>query len=89
MAGNVTGRSGAETMPVSQADERAVPDQDRFFALRNRAYQLADSGRYKHWHQVAYALLAEGFESTLIKRLDSDAFAVMMLSRCCAQARAS
>jgi hypothetical protein len=74
---------------VSQADENAVPDQDRFFALRNRAYRLAGSGCYKHWHQVAYALLAEGFESALIKRLDGDAFAVMMLSRCCAQARAS
>jgi hypothetical protein len=34
-------------------------------------------------------LLAEGFESTLIKRLDGDGFAVMMLSRCVAQARAS
>ncbi|MEZ5996107.1 MAG: hypothetical protein R3C25_10150 [Hyphomonadaceae bacterium] len=73
---------------MSQADERAVLDQDRFFALRNRAYQLADSGRYKHWHQVADALLAEGFAVALIKRLDDDAFAVMMLSRSCAQSRA-
>lgn len=73
---------------MSQADEGAVPDQDRFFALRDRAYQLAGSGCYKHWRQVADALLAEGFESALIKRLDGDALAVMMLSRCCAQARA-
>lgn len=50
---------------------------------------LADSGCYKRWHQVAYALLTEGFESALIKRLDGDAFAVMMLSRCCTQAHAS
>lgn len=74
---------------MSQPDEGALADQNKFFALRDRAYQLADSGRYKHWHQVAYALLAEGFESALIKRLDGDGFAVMMLSRCCAQARAS
>jgi hypothetical protein len=69
---------------VSQADEGAIPDQDAFFALRNRAYRLADSARYKHWHQVAYALLGEGFASGLIRRLDGAAFAVMMLSRCCA-----
>lgn len=76
-------------MPVPQPDKGALADQNRFFALRNRAYQLADSGCYKRWHQVAYALLAEGFESALIQRLDGDALAVMMLSRCCAQARAS
>ncbi|MBY0564907.1 MAG: hypothetical protein K2P58_12055 [Hyphomonadaceae bacterium] len=62
---------------------------DPFFDLRDRAYQLADSGRYKHWRQVAYALLAEGFASSLIQRLDADALAVMMISRCCAQARAA
>lgn len=88
MDGNATGRCGAATIAVSQPDAGALCERDAFFALRNRAYQLADSGRYKHWHQVAYALLAEGFASALIKRLDDDAFAVMMVSRSCAQARA-
>lgn len=62
-------------------------DGDRFFELRDRAYQLADGGRCKDWRQVAYALLAEGFEPSLIKRLDADALAVMMISRCCVRSR--
>ena len=63
--------------------------EDPFFELRDRAYQLADAGRCKDWRQVASALLAEGFELPLIKRLDPDALAVMMISRCCTQSRAN
>lgn len=59
-----------------------------FFALRDRAYELADSGRYKRWDQIAYALQAEGFLPSLITRLDSDGLAVMMITRCCDLARA-
>ncbi len=58
-----------------------------FFALRTRAYELADSGRYKQWSQIAYALKAEGFLPSLITRLDRDGLAVMMITRCCALAR--
>lgn len=60
---------------------------DDIFALRDRAYQLADSGRYKHWNEIAYALQAEGYLSALITRLDKDAQAVMMISRSCTIAR--
>ncbi len=61
---------------------------DPFFALRDRAYDLADTGRYKDWNQIAFALQAEGFVAALITRLDSDGLAAMMITRCCAQARA-
>jgi hypothetical protein len=59
-----------------------------FFALRDRAYQLADTGRYKRWDQIAYALQAEGFLPALITRLNRDGLAVMMITRCCGLARA-
>ncbi len=61
--------------------------EDAFFALRNRAYELADTGRYKRWVQIAYALQAEGFLNSLITRLDRDKLGVMMIGRCCDQAR--
>ncbi|PZO51745.1 MAG: hypothetical protein DCF16_10785 [Alphaproteobacteria bacterium] len=61
---------------------------DAFFALRSRAYDLADSGRYKSWAEVAQALNAEGSAPALVTRLASDAQAVMMITRCCTQARA-
>jgi hypothetical protein len=59
-----------------------------FFTLRSRAYELADTGRYKDWNQVAYALLAEGFLPTVIKRLDRDELAVMLVTRNCRRALA-
>ena len=62
---------------------------DPFFALRARAYELADSKRYKRWDQIAYALQAEGFLPSLITRLNQDALAVMMITRCCMLARQS
>ncbi len=60
---------------------------DPFFALRARAYDLADTGRFKRWDQIAYALQAEGFLPSLITRLDQDGLAVMMITRCCNKAR--
>lgn len=60
---------------------------DPFFALRNRAYELADTGRYKGWDEVAHTLESEGFAAALIARLGYDKLAVMMIARCCAQAR--
>jgi len=61
----------------------AVPPEDSFFAVRDRAYELADTGRYKDWSFVAYALLAESFPPLMIKRLNSDTLAVMMITRVC------
>lgn len=60
---------------------------DPFFALRDRAYDLAATGRFKRWDQIAYALQAEGFLPTLITRFDKDAQSVMMITRSCTLAR--
>ena len=59
-----------------------------FFAVRSRAYELADTGLYKEWAQVAYALRGEGFLPSLIMRLGQDGLAVLMITRCCRIARA-
>lgn len=69
-------------MSVRQTDA-ALPPDDEFFALRSRAYELADTGRYKNWSHVAYTLLMERFPPLMIKRLDCDGLAVMMISRIC------
>jgi hypothetical protein len=63
--------------------------EDPFFALRDRAFSLAGTARFKRWDQVAYALLAEGFPRELITRLHLDRGAVLMLTRTCEQARAA
>ncbi len=61
--------------------------KDCFFALRDRAYELAGTGRYKRWDQIAYALRGEGFVPSLIIRLNKDQLAVLMITRCCEMAR--
>lgn len=65
-----------------------MSDDALFFELRRRAYELAETGRFKNWGNVANALQAEGFVYSVIRRLDDDPLAVMMISRCCDQARA-
>lgn len=65
-----------------------MSDDAVFFSLRSRAYELAESGRFNDWFKVADALQAEGFVSALIQRLKRDPLAVMMITRCCLQARA-
>jgi hypothetical protein len=62
---------------------------ESFFALRARAYELADTGRFKRWDQIAYALQAEGFLPSLIARLNQDELAVIMITHCCTIARQS
>ncbi len=68
---------------MSQTEPEAEMPEDAFFTLRGRAYELAGTGRHKMWKQVAYALLAEGFDSALIKRLNDDKLAVMLITRNC------
>ncbi len=57
-------------------------------AVRARAHDLADTGRFKRWDQIATKLYAEGFLPALIGQLGCDRLAVMMITRCCEQARA-
>jgi len=61
---------------------------DDFFAMRDRAYELAGTGRFKRWEKIARALKGEGYRYVLIARLQYDKLAVMMIDRCCDQARA-
>ena len=62
--------------------------EEPFFAVRSRAYELADTGLYKAWVQVAYALRDEGFLPSVITRLGQDGLAVLLITRCCRIARA-
>jgi len=61
---------------------------ERFFDMRQRAYELAEGGAYRDWTGVSQALRSEGFHGDDIARLGADRLAVMMIARCCAQARA-
>lgn len=70
----------------STVETRLMSD-DPFIALRVRAYDLADTGRFRRWDEIAYALQAEGFPPALITRLHQDELAVMMITRCCDMAR--
>jgi hypothetical protein len=56
--------------------------------MRRRAYELAETGQYKHWSKFAATLLAEGFLVSLIAQSDRDGLVVMMITRCWEQARA-
>jgi hypothetical protein len=71
---------------MTAAENLGATQRDCFFTLRSRAYELADTGRYKAWSQVAYALLAEGFVPSVITRLDRDGLAVMMVTQTCRRA---
>jgi hypothetical protein len=71
------------------AAEPALDEQEGFFKLRARAFELADTGGYKNWSHVAYVLLAERFPPSAIKRLNEDRLAVMMISRICEKTRVS
>ncbi|WP_395646628.1 hypothetical protein [Terricaulis sp.] len=59
---------------------------ERFIAVRDRAYDLAETGHFKQWAHVAKALRNEGYRADLIDQLDRDKLAVMMITRCCVQA---
>lgn len=52
---------------------------DSLGALRARAYELADTGRYGDWDSVAAALMDEGALAVLVRRVGSDAFFKIML----------
>ena len=67
---------------------RDMTDDALFFSLRRRAYELAETGKYKGWNAIADVLRREGFQDSGIRRLDGDTLAVMMIARCCVQARA-
>jgi hypothetical protein len=52
-----------------------------FTATRARAYELADSGAWATWSDIARELRREGFEEHDIKRLEHDSLTQLMLRR--------
>jgi hypothetical protein len=59
-----------------------MPTENRLAALRTRAYQLADTGRYRDWDNLSAALNAEGAPLDLLQRLGDDGvFRIMIASR--------
>lgn len=60
-----------------------MPDQDDpLAALRTRAYQLADTGRYADWASLSADLVEEGAPDVIVRRLSHDAlFQIMLKNR--------
>ncbi|QGZ93961.1 hypothetical protein [Terricaulis silvestris] len=57
-----------------------------FEALRTRAYELADTGRYNTWEEIGKALEADGV-AMASKRLSADPVLTRMLTTRCEQAK--
>ncbi len=64
-----------------------MTDEDPMPKLRNRAYQLADTGRFPTWSDVAAELVKEGAHDVLVRRLGYDAFFNIMIKNRIAAAR--
>lgn len=61
---------------------RNVNADDPLPTLRHRAYQLADTGRFGAWDELASELGAEGVDQGLVRRLGYDRlFQLMLKSR--------
>lgn len=55
---------------------------DPLAALRTRAYQLADTGRYGDWAALSAELVEEGAPEVIVRRLTHDAlFQIMLKNR--------
>ncbi len=64
-----------------------MAEDDALAGLRNRAYQLADTGRYEGWASLSAELVEEGAPDVIVRRLTHDAFFQIMLSNRIAVAR--
>jgi hypothetical protein len=60
-----------------------MPDKDDpLAALRARAYELADTGRYRDWASLSAHLVEEGAPDVIVRRLTHDAlFQIMLKNR--------
>lgn len=60
-----------------------MPDKDDpLAALRTRAYELADTGRYGDWASLSADLVEEGAPDVIVRRLTHDAlFQIMLKNR--------
>lgn len=65
-----------------------MPDQDDpLAALRTRAYQLADTGRYHDWASLSADLVEEGAPDVIVRRLTTDGLFQIMLKNRMSSAR--
>jgi hypothetical protein len=51
-----------------------------YIAARERAYKLADTGRFRAWPQLAEALALEGHGKTEVERLAGDRVVQVLLT---------
>ena len=60
-----------------------MPDKDDpLAALRTRAYELADTGRYTDWASLSANLVDEGAPDVIVRQLTKDAlFQIMLRAR--------
>jgi hypothetical protein len=63
-----------------------MPERATFEVLRKRAYELADTGDYHDWEELAMKMETEGYADAA-KRLRSDPMPTNMLNTRCWQAR--
>ena len=61
-------------------------DHATFAQLRQRAYELADSGQYDGWLEIAARLEADGYQKASL-RLKADPILLRMIDARCEQAR--
>ena len=54
-------------------------EPDPIIKVRDRAYELADTGDYGFWPDISESLTREGFDAVCILRLDGDHFFQIML----------
>ena len=64
--------NGGKLPHAPQIEERRLmPDKRSLIGLRQRASELADTGRLNSWHEIGVALEAEGYPLALL-RMDLD-----------------
>ena len=55
-------------------------EPDPIIKVRDRAYELADTGDYGVWPDISEVLTSEGYDGVCIRRLNGDHF----FKSCCA-----
>jgi hypothetical protein len=65
-----------------------VSDNELHVKMRKRAYELADTGKYESWPEIAADLNREDdFDHMMIRAIGNDALFVSMVNTRCRQAR--
>ena len=52
---------------------------DPIIAVRDRAYDLASTGKFKHWRDIVSVLQSEGAYALSVSRLDAQPYFQMVL----------